>query len=174
MQIISMLLSDLTTDPNNARTHDGTNLSAIRGSFKKFGQQMPILIDNGGVILAGNGRYLVAKELGWEKIDCIVSDLLTATEKTAYALADNRTAELADWDRDILGLQLLALQDDGFDIGEIGFELDTDDEDDEKAKKKEKEFNHEYLVVVECKDDQEQMEVYNKLNEEGRNCKIMS
>ena len=122
MEIIKIPIDSLIPDPNNAREHDQKNLDAIKGSLTKFGLQKPIVIDDKNVVIAGNGTLESAKALGWTEIDCVRSDLKTMTEKTAFALADNRTAELANWDMEVLGKELLSLQDDDFDIGEIGFD----------------------------------------------------
>ena len=122
MNIETIPISSLIPDPNNARQHDDKNLSAIKGSLAKFGQQKPIVIDDKNVVIAGNGTLDSAKELGWTEIACVRSDLKTITEKTAFALADNRTSELANWDMEVLGKELLSLQEDDFDIGEIGFD----------------------------------------------------
>lgn len=114
-------LKDLVLDPVNARTHDKKNLEAVKGSLKRFGQQKPIVIDKNNVIIAGNGTYLAAKELGWETINVYRTDL-EGVDRTAYALADNRTAELAGWDAQILSDTLKDLKALEFDIGEIGFD----------------------------------------------------
>lgn len=123
MKIQMRKVADLISDPNNARKHNEANLSATKGSLAKFGLQKPIVIDDKGVVIAGNGTLHCAKELGWEEIAVVVSDLKTNTDKTAYALADNRTAELAEWDDERLDLQIKALDEDGFDVEEIGFEI---------------------------------------------------
>lgn len=119
---VTVPLELLHLDPTNARKHGVKNLSAIKGSLAKFGQQKPIIITKSYVIIAGNGTYYAAKELGWKEIDCRITDLEGAVAM-AYALADNRTAELAEWDMDILGKQLQALNEDNFGISEIGFDL---------------------------------------------------
>lgn len=123
MQIIKIKIADLIHDPANARKHDDKNLSAIKGSLAAFGQQKPIVIDEKNVVLAGNGTLEAAKALGWTEIGCVVTDLKTSTDKKAFALADNRTSELASWDTDILSDALKGLTLDDFDITSIGFDL---------------------------------------------------
>lgn len=123
MKIIKMKIADLIHDPANARKHDDKNLSAIKGSLAAFGQQKPIVIDEKNVVLAGNGTLEAAKSLGWTEIGCVVTDLKTSTDKKAFALADNRTSELASWDTDILSDALKGLTLDDFDITSIGFDL---------------------------------------------------
>lgn len=124
MEVTRRLISDLTLDPKNARKHSQKNLDAIAASLRKFGQRKPIVISNKGVILAGNGTVEAAKALGWDHIDVAVapSDWDENTAK-AYALADNRTAELADWDQIVLAETLLELADADFNIEELGFEM---------------------------------------------------
>lgn len=122
MQVEELEVSSLIFDPNNARAHDEKNMQSIKGSFSKFKQQLPILIDKNNVVIAGNGRLQAAIEMGWDKIKCVRSDLTTNIEKVAYALADNRTSELASWDMEILGTELHSLREDGFEIEDIGFD----------------------------------------------------
>jgi site-specific DNA-methyltransferase (adenine-specific) len=124
MQVEVRRISDLTADPENARTHDKKNLDAIASSLEKFGQRKPIVVMPTGVILAGNGTWAAAKQLGWTEIQVSVvpADWDFATAK-AYALADNRTAELADWDTSVLASQLIELDAEGWDITALGFDV---------------------------------------------------
>ena len=130
-------ITDLSLDPKNARKHSTRNLEAIAASLEKFGQRKPIVVHR-GVVLAGNGTLEAAKSLGWTEIDVaeVPDDWDNDTAK-AYALADNRTAELAEWDESELAKQLLELQDADWDIEELGFEvpalsdIDGDKDEDE-------------------------------------------
>ena len=124
MEVSRRLIVDLLLDPENARKHSQKNLDAIKASLTKFGQRKPIVINNKGVILAGNGTVEAAKALGWDHIEVatVPADWDEATAR-AYALADNRTAELAEWDENVLAKQLLELLDEDFDIEAIGFEM---------------------------------------------------
>ena len=116
-------LSSLTLDPVNARRHPERNMEAIKGSLARFGQQKPIVVTPGGVVVAGNGTLIAARALGWADI-VVVETPLTGADLTAFALADNRTSELAEWDPDVIGPTLKSLQDMDFDIGSIGFDQD--------------------------------------------------
>ncbi len=120
LQVESVAIAKLRADPKNARRHSVKNLDAIKGSLEAFGQQKPIVVTPKGVVIAGNGTLEAAKALGWEDINVIRMDL-RGKELRAFALADNRSAELADWDVEILGVELAQLQVDGFDIEAIGF-----------------------------------------------------
>jgi hypothetical protein len=116
-------LETLTPDPSNVRLHGEKNLKAIIGSLKKFGQQKPIVVDKNDVIIAGNGTFFAAKELKWKEIN-IIRTKLSKAEAAAFAIADNRSAELASWDYEGLGGILKGLAEDGFDLGELGWEED--------------------------------------------------
>jgi len=105
MQITRRKIDSLTPDPQNARTHDAENLAAITGSLKAFGQQKPIVVDLRGVVLAGNGTLAAARSLGWTEVDVVETDLSGAAA-VAYAIADNRTGELSQWDYQALALTL--------------------------------------------------------------------
>ena len=109
MQTQRVKIETLTLDPANVRRHPAKNLDSIKASLTRFGQQRPVLVNDKGIIIAGNGTVMAAKALGWDHIN-IVRTALQGSEATAYAIADNRTAELAEWDDDALAQQLAALQ----------------------------------------------------------------
>jgi len=131
MKIEKRKIADLSQDPANVRKHPERNLDAIVASLRRFGQQHPIVIDVNNTVRAGNGRLQAAIQLGWDEIDCVVTDL-KGSEAIAYAIADNRTAELAEWDDDMLAAQLHGLLTDdealleaaGFDEDELAAMLD--------------------------------------------------
>jgi DNA modification methylase len=137
MEIIEVKISDLSRDPANARKHDERNLAATIASFRRFGQQHPIVIDRNNVVRAGSCRLDAAEALGWDTIKAVRSDL-SGSDAIAYAIAGNRTSELAEWDEDILAAQLQGLLTDdealleaaGFDEDELA-ELLGDLDDDE-------------------------------------------
>ena len=108
MQTIQMALEEVHMDPANVRRHNEKNLQAIMASLKKFGQQKPIVINRKNIVIAGNGTLEAAKALGWLDISVVRTEL-GDFDATAYAIADNRTAELAEWDDEALMKQLSAL-----------------------------------------------------------------
>jgi ParB-like chromosome segregation protein Spo0J len=123
MKIETLPIRDLTPDPENARLHDDKNLKAIQGSLKEFGQRKPIVITAAGVIVAGNGTVEAAKRLGWTEIEAVrVPGDWTSNQIKAFALADNRTAELAAWDIQVLDQQLWDLEQEELDVTLLGFE----------------------------------------------------
>jgi site-specific DNA-methyltransferase (adenine-specific) len=122
MIVERMLIDDLSLDPGNARKHDDKNLQAIAGSLTQFGQRKPIVVWKNTVV-AGNGTLISARSLGWTEIDVVrIPDDWDADRVKAFALADNRTAELALWDEQVLAAQLVELGDAGWDVAEFGFE----------------------------------------------------
>jgi site-specific DNA-methyltransferase (adenine-specific) len=131
MNIETLRIAELTPDPNNARQHDDKNLKAIMGSLKEFGQRKPIVITEAGTIVAGNGTVEAAKRLGWLDIEVVrVPSDWTDAQVKAFAIADNRTAELANWNQEVLTSQLLELEAEGWELAEFGFEaFELPDED---------------------------------------------
>ena len=109
MQTELVPIVGLHLDPANARKHSSRNIDAVKASLARFGQQKPIVVDGDNIVRAGNGTLEAAKALGWEEISIVRSELL-GPEMTAFAIADNRTAELAEWDFEVLGQVLGALE----------------------------------------------------------------
>ena len=109
MKYETATIASLMLDPANVRTHDAKNLESIKASLARFGQQKPIVVNSKGIIVAGNGTMMAAKMLNWSSVEIVRTDLEGA-EAIAYAIADNRTAELAGWDEAALAQQLAALQ----------------------------------------------------------------
>lgn len=110
MKIERASVEELTNDPQNVRAHDKRNIDAIAASLTRFGQQKPIVVDADGVVRAGNGTLDAARTLGWKEIS-VVRTTLEDAEAVAYAVADNRTADLATWDEESLALVLDQLDD---------------------------------------------------------------
>lgn len=123
MKLERLKISELKLDPKNARTHDNANLEAIAGSLTQFGQRKPIVISQDNTVVAGNGTLTAAKSLGWKDIEAVrVPADWDADRIKAFALADNRTAELARWSPEILAQQLFELETAGFEIQVLGFD----------------------------------------------------
>jgi len=125
----------LIANKRNARTHSKKQRRQIAASIKQFGFNNPILVDDGNEIIAGHGRVEAAKLLGLESVPVLRLSHLTAAEKRAYTLADNRLAEKAGWDRKLLAVELQSLVDldievelTGFGLGEIDIILEDADE----------------------------------------------
>ena len=141
MDIERIEIAKLVSDPANARKHGDRNIDAIVASLTRFGQQKPIVVDKANVVRAGNGTLEAARSLGWTHLDCVRTQL-DGSDAIAYAIADNKTAELAEWDAEVLaatleGLNLEGmLETTGFDqaeldalLKEVGAELDPIEDD---------------------------------------------
>ena len=109
----------------NARTHSPKQITEIAASIKAFGFNNPVLIDKADGIVAGHGRVEAAKLLGLPSVPAIRLEHLTEAQKLAYILADNKLAEKAGWDREILAIELQHLMelDLDFDVSVTGFEM---------------------------------------------------
>jgi ParB-like chromosome segregation protein Spo0J len=175
MEITKTKIADLSLDPSNVRKHSRRNLDAIKASLRKFGQQKPIVVDAKGIVLAGNGTLTAAQELGWTEIDIIRTEL-AGVEATAFAIADNRTAELAEWD-DNLGDVLQSLASDGYDLSQIGFDqsdLDALVGESESTEKKDVQIVSALEVIAECENEDQQKLAYDLLTEKGLKCRLVT
>lgn len=109
----------------NSRTHSDAQVAQIAASIAEFGFTNPILAGSDGVIVAGHGRLAAAQRLGLEQVPVVVLDHLTPVQRRALVIADNRIAENAAWDDEMLRVELQSLQDDGFDLDITGFDADA-------------------------------------------------
>ena len=128
LKIEYMALDKLKPYEKNARKHQEADLSTIKASISEFGMSDPIGVwgkDN--IIVEGHGRYLACKELGIEQVPVIHLDHLTDEQRRAYALAHNKTAEMSEWDFDLLGDELADILD--IDMSDFGFDLSEDEEE---------------------------------------------
>jgi ParB-like chromosome segregation protein Spo0J len=96
----------LTPYAGNARTHSKAQIRQIAKSIERFGYVNPVLVDDSGQIIAGHGRVEAAKLLGIESVPALRLSHLSAADKRAYVIADNRLAEKAGWDRELLAIEL--------------------------------------------------------------------
>lgn len=122
MKITSKKVAELIPYVNNSRTHSDEQVAQIAASIKEFGWTNPILIDGKNGIIAGHGRLMAARKLGYEEVPTIELADLTETQKKAYIIADNRLALNAGWDNEILTLELNDLLADGFALEILGFD----------------------------------------------------
>lgn len=106
LKIIYRNTADLIPYANNARMHSDEQIAQIAASIKEFGFNNPILLDGKNGIVAGHGRLLAAKKLNLKTVPCIDLEFATDAQRKAYILADNRLAENATWDDEILKLEL--------------------------------------------------------------------
>jgi DNA modification methylase len=123
MKVEMRKMSDIKPYESNPR-HNDEAVDAVAASIKEFGFRQPLVLDESDVIVVGHTRYKAAKKLGMEFVPVHVAVGLTPEQARAYRIADNQTATIATWDEDKLPLELLALQDAGFDLNLTGFSAD--------------------------------------------------
>lgn len=123
-------LAKIKPYPNNPRVNDGA-VAFVANSIKEFGFRSPIVVDNAGVIIAGHTRLKAAKKLGLKEAPVIVADDLSDEQVKALRLADNKTAEAAEWDLNLLDQEISEIAD--IDMSDFGFELDEEPDDDADA-----------------------------------------
>jgi DNA modification methylase len=108
----------------NSRTHSDAQVAQIAASIKEWGWTTPVLIDEGGQIIAGHGRIMAARKLGMAEVPVIIAEGWTEAQKKAYVIADNKLALNAGWDESLLALEFGELEGLGFDLELTGFSLD--------------------------------------------------
>ena len=117
---------------NNAKKHSDEQVDKIAASIREFGFLNPVLIDKNLNIIAGHGRVMAAKKLGLQTVPCAFIEGLSEAQRKAYILADNRLGELAEWDMELVNLELEGLDELGFDTDLTGFDFNPDPEEPEQ------------------------------------------
>lgn len=147
MKITEKKLTELTEYKKNPRKNEHA-VDAVANSIKTFGFKVPIVIDKNGVIVCGHTRAKAAKKLGLQEVPCIVADDLTPEQIRAFRLADNKVAELAEWDEEALGVELSQC---AIDMEAFGFtDREQDETEEDVADVKFSEIlgeNHNYIVL---------------------------
>lgn len=174
---LAVPIGDIHEDPRNARTHDDANLKAIAASLDRYGQLKPLVVNRRNrQIEAGNGTYRAAMQLGWTHLAVVWVEHDESAQR-GFSLADNRTAELADWDQAILD-DLLAetLRDDAdlyadLLLADLESEIDADEEDESDGKD---DVADRWGVYVDCRDEKQQRTLLEQLTAEGFECRGMT
>ena len=122
MKIVQKPVDKLIPYINNSRTHSDEQVAQIAASIKEFGWTNPILVDGANGIIAGHGRLMAARKLGYTEVPTIELKDLTETQRKAYIIADNRLALNAGWDNEMLTIELNDLLADGFALEMLGFD----------------------------------------------------
>lgn len=144
LQIIEVAIDRLKDYENNPRNNEKA-VEAVAQSIKEFGFKVPIVVDSNYIIVAGHTRKKASELLGLEKVPCIVADDLTPEKIKAYRLADNKTAELAEWDFEKLEKEMAELTAFDFDMSAFGFDESLFEIGDLNEVVKTKEFKNEEL-----------------------------
>lgn len=175
LKIVTLGIDELTPYKNNAKTHPREQIEQIKQSIEENGFCDPVAVwGENNIVVEGHGRLIACRELGFEKIDCIRLDHLTDGQRRAYTLTHNKLTMNSDFDNELLALELGDLQE--LEIDVIGFdEIETQDEAgtterDDLSEKVAEVFE----VVVECADEMQQEEIFNRLSEEGLTCRVLT
>ena len=123
MQIINLKLADIHPYERNPRNNDAA-VAAVAKSIREFGFKNPIILDREHVIVAGHTRMLAAKQLGLTEVPCVIAEDLTPEQVKAFRIADNKTGEIAEWNYELLPVELRELQNAQFDLSLLGFDTD--------------------------------------------------
>jgi ParB-like chromosome segregation protein Spo0J len=165
---------------NNSRTHSEKQVKQVAASIKEFGFTNPILVDDGGGVIAGHGRLLAAQMLGLDEVPTITLEGLTEAQRKAYVIADNQLALNSGWDEESLKIELDRLSELEFDTDLLGFDLDDlkslfdeDEVDLEKELDDLGDVKEMYQIIVDCHDSIGQSVLLEKLTEEGYECKVL-
>lgn len=112
----------LTPYARNSRTHSDAQVAQLAASIREWGWTTPVLVDDAGGIIAGHGRVLAARQLGMATVPVVVAEGWSDAKKRAYVIADNKLAMNAEWDSELLTLELGELGELGFDLELTGFD----------------------------------------------------
>ena len=170
---------DLVPCARNSRTHSKEQIEQIAASIAEWGFTNPVLIAEDGTIIAGHGRVMAAKKLGLDEVPTMMATGWSEDQKRAYVIADNKLTLNAGWDEDLLQTEFADLTASGFDVSLIGFapgELEGIKppapggiEDPPSSK-----YTEQYGVIVICGNEDEQQETYERFQNEGFNCRVVT
>ena len=168
MKIENWPISDVKPYENNPRNNDDA-VEATANSIREFGWQQPIVVDKDGVIIVGHTRLKAAKKLELEQVPVTVAENLTDDQVKAYRLADNKTGEQATWNFNLLDDELADIND--IDMTQFDF---SEDKDDEEPVDLSDSLDNKYQVVINCKDENELQNTFEKIQKEGYDCDILT
>jgi ParB-like chromosome segregation protein Spo0J len=185
-QIILQPVEALIPYARNSRTHSDEQVAQIAASIREFGFTNPVLVDDDGGIVAGHGRVMAARQIGMTAVPTINVGWLSEQQRRAYVIADNQLAMNAGWDDEALAAELSDLGEAGFDVALVGFSdadmerlLGLTDGGDggggATADKPDPGINYQekFAVLVDCKDEAHQAQVYEALMAKGYACKVL-
>lgn len=179
LEIEYVATDDLIPYINNSRTHSESQIKQIAASIREFGFTNPILIDEGGTIVAGHGRLLAAQLLNLEQVPTITLEGLTEAQRKAYVIADNKLALNSGWDDELLKLELETLKNLDFDLnllgwdvlpdfaGEVDYSILDDDSHDDELDGYSDEVKKAIQIEFDAYDYEEAKELISRLRKDG-------
>jgi ParB-like chromosome segregation protein Spo0J len=178
LRFLAVPIDSVHPDPANARLHGEKNLATLKASLAQFGQRKPIVVQKDGMIVrAGSGTLRAAQALGWTEIAAVIVDDDNATA-SQYAIADNRTAELAEWDDEALASLLQGMDEQsrqavGFDQDDLEALLKSLTPAEPTGDAEPMLGAVQYSVVVDVDGEHAQAELLERLEREGYKCRAL-
>ena len=187
-QYTKINIDEIKPYERNARIHSSKQIKQIMEAIKAFGFTNPLLIDDENNLIAGHGRLEAVKQLNIidfkdkpiKELPAIIITGLSEADKKALIIADNKIAENASWDYDLLQAEFQELEAINYDLDLMGFDnldeiLGADIDVEQETKEiKEVEINKKYELLIKCKDESELEQAYNENIERGYECKVLT
>ena len=187
-QYTKINIDEIKPYERNARIHSSKQIKQIMEAIKAFGFTNPLLIDDENNLIAGHGRLEAVKQLNIidfkdkpiKELPAIIITGLSEADKKALIIADNKIAENASWDYDLLQAEFQELEAINYDLDLMGFDnldeiLGADIDVEQETKEiKEVEINQKYELLIKCKDEKELEQAYNENIERGYECKVLT
>ena len=187
-QYTKINIDEIKPYERNARIHSSKQIKQIMEAIKAFGFTNPLLIDDENNLIAGHGRLEAVKQLNIidfkdkpiKELPAIIITGLSEADKKALIIADNKIAENASWDYELLQAEFHELEAINYDLDLMGFDnldeiLGADIDVEQETKEiKEVEINQKYELLIKCKDEKELEKVYNENIEKGYECKVLT
>ena len=183
MNIFNIDIDKIIPYINNPRNNEEA-IDKVASSIQEFGFKVPIVIDKDNVVITGHTRLLASKKLGLKEVPCVVANDLSEAQIKAFRIADNKVSEYSKWDKDLLRIELEGLEEMDFDLDLVNidysdFDLEIDCIEDDFVEIKEREdlsdkVNSAYEIIIECDNEEEQEEMYNRFIEEGLRCRVLT
>ena len=187
-QYTKINIDEIKPYERNARIHSSKQIKQIMEAIKAFGFTNPLLIDDENNLIAGHGRLEAVKQLNiidfkenpLKELPAIIISGLSEADKKALIIADNKIAENASWDYDLLQAEFQELEAINYDLDLMGFDnldeiLGADIDVEQETKEiKEVEINQKYELLIKCKNEKELEQAYNENIEKGYECSILT
>lgn len=179
IQVKPVKVADLVPYANNARTHSDEQVAQIAASIKEFGWTNPILVDGENGIIAGHGRLAAARKLGMTEVPAIQLNGLSVAQKKALILADNKLALNSGWDYELLQIELNDLNEIGFNVETIGFDINElksimyPELEESKPDEFKGDSENKWQILVEYNNENDLANAYDEFTGKGLKCKII-
>lgn len=178
METKNLPLKKLIAYAGNPRKNDHA-VEQVASAIKRFGFRVPVLAKSDGTIIDGHLRVKAAKHLGMKEVPIVLCDDLSEADIKALRISINRMAELADWDSELLSVELDGLKAEGVGLEEVGFSNEDlekilgDFSEPQEPLDNGDNFSEQYAVTIICDDESHQKITYERLSSEGLKCKVV-